>query len=91
MIRIDDNLTKLEKIQMDTINKLQEKIRLLEFDIAQNNNIIREYKRILLYKKFTINEVIKKLKNMKKENNYSNLNYIISSLDLISKKGIDNE
>ena len=91
MIRIDDNLTKLEKIQMDTINKLQEKIRLLEFDIAQNNNIIREYKRILLYKKFTINEVIKKLNNMKKENDYSNLNYIISSLDLISKKGIDNE
>ena len=24
MIRIDDNLTKLEKTQMDTINKLQE-------------------------------------------------------------------
>ena len=91
MIRIDDNLTKLEKIQMDTINKLQEKIRLLEFDIAQNNNIIREYKRILLYKKFTINEVIKKLNNMKKENDYSNLNYIISSLDLISRKGIDND
>ena len=91
MIRIDDNLTKLEKTQMDTINKLQEKIRLLEFDIAQNNNIIREYKRILLYKKFTINEVIKKLNNMKKENDYSNLNYIISSLDLISRKGIDND
>ena len=91
MIRIDDNLTKLEKTQMDTINKLQEKIRLLEFDNAQNNNLIREYKRILLYKKFTINEVIKKLNNMKKENDYSNLNYIISSLDLISKKGIDNE
>lgn len=91
MIRIDDNLTKLEKTQMDTINKLQEKIRLLEFDNAQNNNLIREYKRILLYKKFTINEVIKKLNNMKKENDYSNLNYIISSLDLISKKGIDND
>lgn len=91
MIRIDDNLTKLEKTQMDTINKLQEKIRLLEFDNAQNNNLIREYKRILLYKKFTINEVIKKLNNMKKENDYSNLNYIISSLDLISRKGIDND
>ena len=91
MIRLDDNLTKLEKTQMDTINKLQEKIRLLEFDNAQNNNLIREYKRILLYKKFTINEVIKKLNNMKKENDYSNLNYIISSLDLISKKGIDND
>lgn len=91
MIRIEDNLTKLEKTQMDTINKLQEKIRLLEFDNAQNNNLIREYKRILLYKKFTINEVIKKLNNMKRENDYSNLNYIISSLDLISKKGIDND
>lgn len=91
MIRLDDNLTKLEKTQMDTINKLQEKIRLLEFDNAQNNNLIREYKRILLYKKFTINEVIKKLNNMKKENDYSNLNYIISSLDLISRKGIDND
>lgn len=35
--RVSDSLTPLEKSQMESINKLQEKIRLMEFDKSKDN------------------------------------------------------
>lgn len=88
--RVSDSLTPLEKSQMESINKLQEKIRLMEFDKSKDNAEIRELKDILHNKKNSINEVIKEINQIQKKGDYSRLNYIKNVLGIIARQGVEN-
>lgn len=89
--RVGDSFSKLEKSQMGTINKLQDKIKLMEFDKAQDHSTIRELKSILLNKKHSINEVIKEIEKIQKNREYSRLGYIKRVLGIIARQGIEDE
>lgn len=89
--RVGDSFTPLEKSQMEIINKLQEKIRLMEFDKGKDNTEIRELKDILHNKKNSINEVIKEINQIQRNGDYSRLSYIKNFLGIIARQGVDDE
>lgn len=89
--RVGDSFTDLEKSQMETINKLQEKIELLEFDKSKDKAIIRELKYILNNKKKSINEVIKDIEDIQKKKDYIKLNFTKKVLGIIARQGVDDE
>lgn len=89
--RVGDSFTPLEKSQMEIINKLQEKIRLMEFDKGKDNTEIRELKDILHNKKNSINEVIKEINQIQRNGDYSRLSYIKNFLEIIARQGVDDE
>lgn len=86
--RVSDSLTPLEKSQMEKIDELQDKIRLMEFDKSQDNAIIRDLRYILINKKKSINEVIKEIEQIQKHGNYSKLNHIRNVLGIIARQGV---
>ena len=89
--RVGDSFTQLEKSQMESIKKLQDKINLLEFDKSKDKAIIRDLKYILSNKKNSINEVIKEIEQIQKKGNYIRLNYIIKVLGIIARQGVEDE
>ena len=89
--RVGDNFTRLEKSQMETINKLQDKIKLLEFDKAQDHATIRDLKALLISKQHSIREVIKEIEKIIKYKNYEKLFQIKKYLVIIERQGMDNE
>lgn len=89
--RVGDGFSKLEKSQMETINKLQDKIKLMEFDKVQDHSTIRELKSIVLNKKHSINEVVKEIEKIQKNKQYSQLGYIKRILRIIARQGIEDE
>lgn len=89
--RVGDNFTRLEKSQMATINKLQDKIKLLEFDKAQDHATIRDLKALLISKQHSIREVIKEIEKIIKYKNYEKIFQIKKVLVIIERQGMDNE
>lgn len=83
--RLGDKFTCLEKSQMLKIDELQEKIKLLEFDRSKDRAIIYELKSTILRNKKSINEVIKEIKEIQRQQNYSKLNYITKILEMASR------
>lgn len=77
---IKDDLTELELKQMENIDKLQRKIKLLEFDNSQSNKTINKLSSSLKYKRKTLNSVIAELEMMRKEGNYKRISTIIAIL-----------
>ena len=59
--RLGDNFTNLEKIQMLKIDELQEKIKLLEFDISKDREIISILKRKIDVRNRAITNAIKNI------------------------------
>lgn len=80
-MRMRDNLSELEKKQMETISKLQDKIKLKEFDISKNHVQIDRLKRSLSDKKKVIKTIIKELEAMRKENNYNKISSVLVMLN----------
>jgi len=76
-----DNLSELEIKQMETISKLQDIIKLKEFDIHKNKNQIDILKRSLLDRKKTLKLVIKELEEIRKEKNYNKISSVLVSLN----------
>lgn len=76
-----DNLSELEIKQMETISKLQDIIKLKEFDIHKNKNQIEILKRSLLDRKKTLKLVIKELEEIRKEKNYNKISSVLVSLN----------
>ena len=70
----------LVKDQMKTISDLQEKIKLLQFDISENLKEIRYLKDIMLRRKNTNKNAIKSLEEMKKKKDFNNIDYVICVL-----------
>ena len=91
VVKIKDSFTELEKKQMVTINKLQEEIKLLEFDKAQNHATIRDLKTLLYSKQRSIKEIINEIEKIEKNQDYSRLLYIKKVLGIIERQGINNE
>ena len=89
--RVRDSFTQLEKSQMESINKLQEKVRLMKFDKSKDTARIRDLKYTLQNKKNSITEIIKEIEQIQKEGNYIKLNYIKNVLGIIARQGVDDE
>ena len=89
--RKGDNLTKLEKSQMETINKLQDKIKLYQFDKSSDNAVIRDLKKTIESKKRSIKEVINEIDKIIIEQDYSKLVNIKKWLQIIERQGETNE
>lgn len=85
--RLGEHFSSLEQSQMQTIDKLQEQIKLNEFDISKDRHKIKELQTSLKRKTRTINSVIQELELMRKENNYKRLLIVINVLKKISKEG----
>lgn len=84
--RIREHFTDLEKSQMETIKKLQEKIKLLEFDKSKNNSLIFKLKRDRRNRYSCLKTVIRELELMKKEDNYKRIDYAIKLLNLTTRE-----
>lgn len=80
-MKMRDNLSELEIKQMQTISKLQDIIKLKEFDIHKNKNQIDILKRSLLDRKRTLKLVIKELEEIRKEKNYKKISSVLVSLN----------
>lgn len=80
-MKMRDNLSELEIKQMETISKLQDIIKLKEFDIHKNKNQIDILKRSLLDRKRTLKLVIKELEEIRKEKNYKKISSVLVSLN----------
>ena len=82
MIRIiKDNLSELEKKQMETISKLQDKIKLMEFDISQYKKQKQILKRSLIDRKKSIKIAIKELEQIRKEECYNKISNVLVTLN----------
>lgn len=80
-MKMRDNLSELEIKQMDTISKLQDIIKLKEFDIHKNKNQIDILKRSLLDRKKTLKLAIKELEEIRKEKNYNKISSVLVMLN----------
>lgn len=83
--RLGYNFSPLEKSQMKTIDTLQEKIRLIEFDKSQINIEVRTLKEMLKRRKGNLILVIQELELIKKECKYEKLSEVIHTLKLINR------
>lgn len=72
----------LFKGQMKIIDDLQEKIRLQQFDISKNLEIIVDLKGKLERKRKVIANIKEKLEEMKKANDYSDINFLLNHIKL---------
>ena len=88
-IRDSEKFTELEINQMETIDELQEKIKLLEFDNTQNIRRVKELEKILTRKKNTINNIIRELELMRKEEKYNRLLLVTNILKKMVKEEYD--
>jgi hypothetical protein len=80
-MKMRDNLSELEIKQMETISKLQDIIKLKEFDIHKNKNQIDILKRSLLDRKKTLKLAIKELEEIRKEKNYNKISSVLVTLN----------
>lgn len=80
-MRMKDNLSELEISQMNVINKLQEKIKLLEFEIGELKKEERILKEKLIDKRKVIKDVIKQIKNIKAQEEYNKLSNVLMTLN----------
>ena len=86
MIIKEEKCDDLQRKQIKTIDKLQEEIKLLKFDVSKNLSVIRDLKGTLKRRNQTIERARQELYLMKRQNDYSNINYVIFML-----KEMDNE
>ena len=80
-MKMRDNLSELEIKQMETISKLQDIIKLKEFDIHKNKNQIDILKRSLIDRKKILKLAIKELEEIRKEKNYNKISSVLVSLN----------
>ena len=78
---INDNLSELEKKQMETISKLQDKINLMEFEISERKKEMYILRRSLIDRKKSIKIAIKELENIRKEECYNKLSNVLVTLN----------
>ena len=78
---INDNLSELEKKQMETISKLQDKINLMEFEISERKKEMYILRRSLIDRKKSIKIAIKELESIRKEECYNKLSNVLVTLN----------
>lgn len=73
--------------QAKVISKLQDTIRLMQFDITKNNEKMSYLEDALKRRKQTMGRARKALVEMKRDNDYSNINHVL----LVLRSGEDEE
>lgn len=80
-MKMKDNLSELEKKQMETIGKLQDKIKLMEFEISERKKEMYILRRSLIDRKKSIKIAIKELEQIKKEECYNKISNVLVTLN----------
>lgn len=88
MKRINDNMTDLEIKQAETINKLQEQLRLKSYDISQYKKKIYLLKRKINLTSSALSHSIELLNEMEFSKNFSKLHTVVLMLKATTKEGI---
>lgn len=88
MKRINDNMTELEIKQAETINKLQEQLKLKSYDISQYKKKIYLLKRKINLTSSALSHSIEMLQDMQFSKDYSKLHTIVLMLKATTKEGI---
>lgn len=86
--RINDNMTELEIKQAETIDKLQEKLKLKSYDISQYKKKIYLLKRKINLTSSALSHSIEMLQDMQFSKDYSKLHTIVLMLIATTKEGI---
>jgi hypothetical protein len=86
--RINDNMTELEIKQAETIDKLQEKLKLKSYDISQYKKKIYLLKRKISLTSSALSHSIEMLQDMQFSKDYSKLHTIVLMLIATTKEGI---
>jgi hypothetical protein len=85
-IRNSEKFTDLEINQMQTIDNLQEEIKLLRFDNSKNQQKINELISTIERKKETLHGIICELELIQKEKKFERLRLIINALRTTSRE-----
>lgn len=88
MKRINDNMTELEIKQAETINKLQEQLKLKSYDISQYRKKIYLLKRKINLTSSALSHSIEILNEMEFSKNFSKLHTVVLMLKATTKEGI---
>jgi hypothetical protein len=88
MKRINDNMTDLEIKQAETINKLQEQLKLKSYDISQYRKKIYLLKRKINLTSSALSHSIEILNEMEFSKNFSKLHTVVLMLKATTKEGI---
>ena len=88
MKRINDNMTELEIKQAETIDKLQEQLKLKSYDISQYKKKIYLLKRKINLTSSALNHSIEMLQDMQFSKDYSKLHTVVLMLKATTKEGI---
>ena len=88
MKRINDNMTELEIKQAETIDKLQEQLKLKSYDISQYKKKIYLLKRKINLTSSALNHSIEMLQDMQFSKDYSKLHTIVLMLIATTKEGV---
>ena len=80
-MKMKDNLSELEKKQMETISKLQDKTKLMEFEISERKKEMYILRRSLIDRKKSIKIAIKELEQIRKEECYNKISSVLVSLN----------
>lgn len=88
MKRINDNMTELEIKQAETIDKLQEQLRLKSYDISQYKKKIYLLKRKINLTSSALSHSIELLNEMEFSKNFSKLHTVVLMLKATTKEGI---
>lgn len=88
MKRINDNMTELEIKQAETIDKLQEQLKLKSYDISQYKKKIYLLKRKINLTSSALSHSIEMLQDMQFSKDYSKLHTVVLMLKATTKEGI---
>lgn len=88
MKRINDNMTELEIKQAETIDKLQEQLKLKSYDISQYKKKIYLLKRKINLTSSALSHSIEILNEMEFSKNFSKLHTVVLMLKATTKEGI---
>ena len=80
-MKMKDNLSELEKKQMETISKLQDKTKLMEFEISERKKEMYILRRSLIDRKKSIKIAIKELEQIRKEECYNKISNVLVTLN----------
>lgn len=86
--RINDNMTELEIKQAETIDKLQEQLKLKSYDISQYRKKIYLLKRKINLTSSALSHSIEMLQDMQFSKDYSKIHTIVLMLIATTKEGI---
>lgn len=78
---VEENHEKVIELQMKTISKLQDEIKLQKFDLSALRNENRSLKEKLRCRKENIKNIRSELMKMKRKDDFSNINSVLAMIN----------